>query len=303
MPGAATVRSRLRPRLRPKRPKRTAAPAPVPAPVPAPAPVPLSHRIHLSRVLPHQAADLQLFAKGNVRLRVAVYANFYPVAYRHAATGRVSGFDVDIIEGFCKATGLTPVFVPVKNFFDVWESPGAWNDRFDAAIGGIGRTTYRVTHGVEWSVPYFRVLRTVVYNRAAPILRFPEDVTGKIVGTMGSTGMNDAALRMYRAGKGDLLEFRDGSDAKDLRDLLAGKVQGVMRGSFVGRALVARHPRRLAMTEPWHIDPSVVGSGGEVFAIPCRRGSGLAGMLSAYLMQLSANGGLARLVHKYKMDG
>ena len=260
-----------------------------------------SHRMHVSRDLRHMAADLEM--REARRLRVAVYPDFYPVAYRDPKDRRkFLGFDIDLIRGFCKAMGLDePVFVPVSNFFDAWGMPGSWKDRVDVAVGGFGRASYRDGAAVEWTLPYFRVQRTVVYNLAWPIGRFPRDVTGKIVGTMGSTGMTDAAFRMEAAGKQGLLEYREGKDAKDLRDLLAGKVQGVMRGSFVGKALVARHPKRLGMTKPWDIDPRLVGPGGENFSFPCRRGSGLAGHLNAYLLHLSHTGRLKDLVRKHGM--
>lgn len=158
-------------------------------------------------------------------------------------------------------------------------------------------------------MPYFRVQRTVVYRLADPIRRFPRDVTGKIRGTMGTIGMTDAYDRLIEA-KGSweaANEFidvngRSGSDAKDVRDLLDGKLQGLMRGSFVGRALVAEHPTRLGMTKPWDAAPRLTGPDGEVFAFPCRRGSGLAGLLNVFISTISADGSLRALKRKHRMQ-
>lgn len=265
--------------------------------------------IHLTRELPRMARDLALHARtrklgdgrAEKQLTVAVYSEFFPVAYRDPATGQMEGLDVDLIRGFCAATGVRPRFVRVRDFFDAWEAPGIRSKRVDVAIGGIGRNDWREADNVEWTLPYFHVRRTVVYRRADPIRRFPEDVTGKIVGTMGSIGFNDAAMRMRRVGKEDLLLVSNGSEERDMRLLLAGKVQGLMRGSFVGRALVARHPRVLGMTEPWDAGDRASRNGGEVFAFPCRRGSGLAGQLNAYLIHAASTGALQRLLRKHKM--
>ena len=268
----------------------------------------VSRRIHASRVLPADGAELQPHALGG-RLRVAVYSEFFPVAYRKGAggTGKLCGLDVELIEGFCRSVGLKPQFVRSREWLGTWEAPGLWEKRVDVAIGGIGRGLWRTSPTIEWTVPYFTVRRTVVYNLKDPIRRFPEDVTGVVAGTMGSTGMNDAIDRLGKKfGRGeawDHIEARDGSpDAKDVKDLLEGKIQGLMRGSFVGKAIVAKHPRRLGMSEPWDARPRSLGPyGSEVFASPCRRGSGLAAQLNTYLLRLSYTGELEALVEKHGM--
>ncbi|PNH01274.1 hypothetical protein TSOC_012856 [Tetrabaena socialis] len=196
--------------------------------------------------------------------------------------------------------------VRVKDWFDAWEKPSKWGERVDLAIGGIGRAAHRTSSSIEWTLPYFTVRRTIVYNLKNPIRRFPEDVTGVVVGTMGSTGMNDAIERLrqkFGDAAWDHLDARWKSpDAKDIRDLLDGKIQGLMRGSFVGRAIVTQHPKQLGMAEPWDAAPKSLGPyGNEVFAFPCRRGSGLAAQLNAYLLRASHNGDLARLVRKHNM--
>jgi ABC-type amino acid transport substrate-binding protein len=262
--------------------------------------------IRASRLARGDASELQLHApKG--RLRVAVYSEFFPVAYRDPGTSSgYAGLDVDLIEGYCLAAGLRPQYVRIRDWGDAWEMPGSWAARVDVAIGGIGRGVWRKSPSVEWTVPYFAVRRTVVYRLVDPIRRFPDDVTGVVAGTMGSTGMDDAIDRLReRFGKdawGHLDARWKSPDAKDMQDLLDGKIQGLMRGSFVGKAIVAQHPKKLGMAEPWDANPRSLGPYGvEVFAFPCRRGSGLAAQLSAYLLRLSHGGELAALVRKHGM--
>ena len=266
----------------------------------------VTRRIHLSR-LSNASSDLQLHAPAG-RLRVAVYSEFFPVAYRDKSRARAyAGLDVDIIEGFCLAHGLRPQYVKVADWNETWAAPQKWDMRVDVAIGGIGRSDWRNAPGVEWTVPYFSVRRTVVYNRADPIRRFPEDVTGVVAGTMGTTGTQDAIERLRRKfgsrDAWDHLEARWKSpDAKDIDDLLRGKIQGLMRGSFVGKAIVAKHPDKLGMAEPWDASPhGLKPYGQEVFAFPCRRGSGLAVLLSAHLMRISSSGELYALAQKHGM--
>ncbi len=252
------------------------------------------------------AKDVQLFQRGG-KLRVAVYAQFEPVAYRGPPVGgrpgELRGLDVDIVRAFCAATGLTPGFVPIRYFWDTWDKTGEWDNRVDMAIGGVSRAAHRDSPGVEWSMPYFRVQRTIVYRLDDPIRRFPEDVTGKIAGTMGTIGMNDAYDKMIKVHGEKTWDMmvQGKTDAQDMRDLLSGKLQGLMRGSFVGAALVAKHPKRLGMTAPWDADGSSTGPGGEVFAFPCRRGSGLAGLLNVFLSGAAADGTLRALKRKHRM--
>jgi ABC-type amino acid transport substrate-binding protein len=252
------------------------------------------------------ASALQLH--GRARLRVAVYAEFFPVAYRRGKNKALAGFDVDLIEAFSRAAGLgPPQYVRIRDFFDAWEMPGKWADRIDVAIGGIGREKYRASPTVEWSLPYFEVRRTVVYNLADPIRRFPQDVTGVVAGTMGSTGMVDAIERLRKkfgdpGAWGHLQARWKSSDEKDVQDVLDRKIQGLMRGSFVGKAIVAQWPKRLGMAEPWDAPPGAMPPyGREVFAFPCRRGSGLAGMLNAFLVRAAQKGELAALAEKHGM--
>ncbi len=94
---------------------------------------------------------------------------------------------------------------------------------------------------------------------------------------------------------------RGTTDAEDVRAVTQGKVQGIMRGSFVGQAIVAKH-KNLAMVKSWEIDPSLVTSDGEIFAFPTKLGSGLAVGISSFLTELLVSGKLQRLLRKYHLQ-
>jgi hypothetical protein len=90
-------------------------------------------------------------------------------------------------------------------------------------------------------------------------------------------------------------------DQQDIKDLLSGNIKGLIRGSFVGRAVVKKY-ERLGMLTPWEIDPSIVTSDGECFAFPCHVQSGLAAMLSTFITICVMNGTLRKLVRKYNLE-
>lgn len=205
------------------------------------------------------------------------------------------GLDVDVMKEFCKLTGMKLKLVESPVFDGIWFDP--IYDKADVAIGGIGITQNRTAPGMSWSIPYFYVSRTLVYNkRLHPIRRVPEDITGPIRATEGSTGLYDAARWEQMM---DVLEPGK-TDEEDIQDLLQGKVQGLMRGSFVGSALVRKY-KQLGMVKPWKIDPSLVSSDGEVFAYPTRCASGVGQLLSVLITEEIFTGELQHLIKKYKL--
>lgn len=66
----------------------------------------------------------------------------------------------------------------------------------------------------------------------------------------------DAEARLQRVGKRMLLQDST-DDEEDLQLLLSGEIQGLVRGSFVGKAIVERHPSELGMLDPWEILPEL----------------------------------------------
>jgi len=146
-------------------------------------------------------------------LTVSCYANFYPVCYK-TKRGAIVGLDVDIMKAFCKLTGLKLKLIEKEMFDGIWFDPVY--EISDVAIGGIGITKNRTAPGMSWSIPYFYVDRTLVYNKRNPIRKIPDDISGPIRATEGSTGLYDAAkweqmMEVLEPGK---------TDEEDIQDLL-----------------------------------------------------------------------------------
>jgi len=237
--------------------------------------------------------DIKTLKKGT--LTVSAYANFFPVCYTEK--GVIKGLDVEIMEEFSKFCNLKLVITPVDSFDGIWDHPAKRIS--DTSIGGIGISKERTMKETIWTIPYFKVQRTIVYNKKNPIRKFPNDVSSTVRGTVGSTGYIDGLLRLKKAGKGKLLKPGK-TDEQDIQDLKDGKVQGLMRGSFVGKALVKKY-KDFDMVKPWEIDASLVSSDGEVFAYPCSRGSDLAIILSEFLTLMIYTGKVHVLLEKYDL--
>ena len=250
----------------------------------------------------HILRNRKLNTLTNGVLKVAAYTQFYPVCYLDE-NKEIKGFDVDLIKKFAEIAGLEVEFTSIDVWDKFWFAPS--KKEADISIGGIGIADDRMDDNTEWTIPYFYVRRSVVYNINNPVIRFPEDMTGKIRGTFGSTGYNDGKLRIQKFKPDSKLSMTAGkSDEKDIQDVLSGKIQGIMRGSFVCKSIVARYGSdKLGYTTPWDIDPSLVSSDGECFAYPCHKQSGLAIVMSSFLTQMWLTGYLKEKAEEYKMDG
>mgnify|MGYP001609196312 FL=1 len=124
-------------------------------------------------------------------LTISAYSNFYPVCYKEG--NEIKGLDVDIMKLFCELSGLKLHLIEEKHFSDIWLKP--IEGKSDTSIGGIGITPSRTTNDTEWTIPYFYVYRTLIYNKNNPLTGL-KDVTGIVSGTKGSTGFIDAQIKL-----------------------------------------------------------------------------------------------------------
>lgn len=226
-------------------------------------------------------------------LTVSCYANFYPICYMKK--NQVKGLDIDIMKEFAKRCKLKIKFIIKPNFNDIWFDPV--RNISDVAVGGIGMSTARTRADTEWTIPYFYVKRTIIYNKSNPIVNFPEDVNNTIVSAKGSIGWLDGIQKL-----GSKVKFlkEEKSDKQDIRDLLDGKIQGMLRGSFVGVSLLKKYPQ-LDMLTPWNAVPEVNTSKKEVFAYPCNVRSRIGILLSVFITEEIMNSDLLHLVQKYDL--
>lgn len=228
-------------------------------------------------------------------LTVAAYPHFYPVCYTDKK-GNLTGLDVDLIKNFAQQAGLKIKFIAFQAFNNIWLKP---EERVtDLAIGGIGNAKGRGGKNTEWTIPYFYVQRSTMSLKTDPIKKFPQDVHGVLIGTFGSTGWLDGEIRLKEHRKGKLM-IKGTSDEEDISKLLSGKVQGLMRGDFVSRAIIQEHPE-LGMTT-WEASPKILPKDGEVFAFPTLLGSGIATMLSVYITEIIDSGEIYKIMKKYHL--
>ena len=254
---------------------------------------PSNKKISIDYILKHR--DLKTIK--NNYLTVAAYPNFFPVCFLNSK-GKLDGLDVKLMQEFAKSVGLKLKFKIVHSFDKIWDLPR--DNESDVSIGGIANSIGRGGVKTEWTIPYFYVLRSALSRKDDPINNFPQDVHGVLIGTYGSTGWKDGEIRLKKAHKQRLM-ISGKTDKDDVSKLLHGEVQGLMRGSFVSRAILKKHSKVLHVTE-WEADKSFLPSDGEVFAFPTKLGSGIAVSLSTFLAEQIQNGYLKKLMKKYHLD-
>ncbi len=236
-------------------------------------------------------------------LTVAAYTEFPPIVY--IKNGKYMGIDVDIIEAFAEICNLKVEYIKIDKFDGIWNLPEL--EISDISIGGIANALERGTDRTEWTMPYFYVHRSMIYNKKNIDInnsnfRFP--LLGKntiILGTKNSTGWTDGAKRRKQfEGDVKLSAMNPGTTNKeDVEKLKNGKIIGIMRGDFVAKAIVKQNDT-LAYFK-WNMLPELLPKDGEVFAFPTKLGSGIAQSLSSFITALIYENKLNILLSKHEL--
>jgi len=119
-----------------------------------------------------------------------------------------------------------------------------------------------------------------------------------IISTYNSTGWADGEIKLDRIHKKRFL-VKGTTDKDDISDLIHGKVQGLLRGDFVSKAIVKKHPE-LGFTT-WDAEPDILPLDGEVFAYPTKQGSGIAMMLSTFITDQIDRGEMKKRMKRFHL--
>jgi ABC-type amino acid transport substrate-binding protein len=197
---------------------------------------------------------------------------------------------------FATQAGLQIIYKEYHSFDGIWNKPSL--HQADVAIGGISNAKGRGRRTTEWSIPYFYVHRSVLFQKKKSVRTFPSDVHGIIISTYNSTGWTDGEIRLDRIHKKRFL-VKGTTDKEDISELLHGKVQGLLRGDFVSKAIVKTHPE-LGYTT-WDAEPDILPSDGEVFSYPTKQGSGIAMMLSTFITDQIDRGEMKKRMKRFHL--
>lgn len=119
---------------------------------------------------------------GQNTLRVATEAGFMPFAFVDEKTGRLLGFDMDLIQAIAETLGWE---VTIDNIH--WDGliPALLNKNYDVCIAGMTITEERAA-SVNFSDPYFESVLTIVAQVDDDVQGL-EDLAGKIAAVQINT--------------------------------------------------------------------------------------------------------------------
>ena len=199
-----------------------------------------------------------------------------------------TGIDVEIMKGFAKVMGLRVVFkrVPVRELVsDTVSSP--LPKGCDVIMGGVSDDYERRSFVRQLTTPYTFVRRSIIVRKGHPLkgVENGRDFKGRLYARKGSSAWSDGM------GAANIVSDAGKPESQVFRELLDGKVDGVMRGSLVADALKARHPKLFDSIEWDRSSQSKEGLHAMVDV-----SSGLVTALSGYFEMLKSTGKIAEII-------
>ena len=154
-----------------------------------------------------------------------VFTGFEPFAFYEG--DELVGFDIDILRSFADHAGLQLALNATETFDGLWFCPA--DGECDLATAGIARFTERLRADVEWSEPYFEVLRSILIHRErAQELRDITDFDGhSIAFVRGSSADLDTRARAPAGTRLMPVE----NQVQGMTLLESGKIDGLAMGA------------------------------------------------------------------------
>ncbi len=177
------------------------------------------------------------------RLRVG-FSTFVPWAMKNRQ-GEFIGFEIDIARRLAHDMGVAVEFVPTK-----WSGiiPALLTGKFDVVIGGMGIRPER-NMKVNFTIPYdFTGMAIIANRKVAADFNTLEQFNRpevRIAARLGGTPV--AAVKRFMP-NAELKLFDD--EAKEIQELLNGRVHAVVASAPMPAFQALRHPDRLFLPLP-----------------------------------------------------
>lgn len=182
-------------------------------------------------------------------LKIGTHATYPPFESVNALTGRLEGFDIDLITEICKLNGWKPQFIMTA--FDSLV-PGLVNREYDVIIAAMTSTAQRAAV-VDFTEPYYQTGQIIAVPLDDSTIYGVDDLVGKRVGVqLGTTGESIAkkmdGLHVYL--------FNSISDA--FSDMAYGNLDAVLNdfpstGAYIKKHGLAKTVGEILSTERYGI--------------------------------------------------
>lgn len=190
-------------------------------------------------------------AQSGGKLRVGVEGN-YPPFSQIDASGKLTGFDIDIANAICAHMKVQCVFVQQE-----WSGmiPALNAGRYDAIVASMAITEER-KKAVNFSDKYYNVASRWIAKSGAKFTLTPEGLKGKRIGVLRNSGRDRAITEPFKAS--EIVRYAKETDI--YLDLVAGRLDLGLTSAVVGSESFLKKPEGKGFTfvgEPWYIDQGV----------------------------------------------
>lgn len=249
----------------------------------------------LSVTFPAAAQDLPPAVASSKTLRVAIVPNYPPLEFKDPATGKLTGFDVELGEALAAKLGLRLAWQETS--FDQM-MPALATDRVDVILSGMSDVATR--HETASFVDYLRSGPQFFAQKArAAEFADMKALCGKRVGASRRTNFPQeiAAWSKANCPEGSQVVFVGTEGSADARtQLRQGRIDAAVQGGETLPYVMGQDPNTyVALGQPIAVQYTGI-------AVPVKQ-EGLQRALSGALDALIADGSYAKLLAKWQLDG
>lgn len=165
-------------------------------------------------------------ASASAELKLGLDSAPYPPFADQDASGKRTGFEIELGEAICKAMGETCVWTPIA-----WDGiiPALQSGKIDAIFASMSITEKRLKV-INFSDKYYNTPAAIVAAKDSNIDGSADSVKGKIVGVQVSTTHADYAKKHFGDMAGEVKTYQAFDEHN--ADLSAGRVDAVVADSL-----------------------------------------------------------------------
>ena len=166
-------------------------------------------------------------------VKVGIAAEPYPPFASPDASGKWTGWEVEMIGAVCKAAEMECEVVPVA-----WDGiiPALTSGQIDAIMASMSITAERL-QTIDFSNKYYNTPTVIVGPKGVEMAATPEGLAGKILGVQVSTVHEAYAQKHFAATAGEIKVYQTQDEAN--QDLVAGRIDATQADSIALDAFLA----------------------------------------------------------------
>lgn len=166
-------------------------------------------------------------------VKVGIAAEPYPPFASPDASGKWTGWEVDMIGAVCKAAEMECEIVPVA-----WDGiiPALTAGQIDAIMASMSITEERLKT-IDFSNKYYNTPTVIVAAKGGDIAATPEGLAGKILGVQVSTIHEAYAQKHFAGSVAEIKVYQTQDEAN--QDLVAGRIDATQADSIALDAFLA----------------------------------------------------------------